>query len=594
MSSFMALNLLIGLGFIAAVAYFVMKNYQKIQELLSSKLDSSLQRESEHKSIHPMNKIFLGYKHSSVDEWLNYIKEQDLEEREQAFKTLSDFIQAPIEELGSATGEIIKAIKTFDQEQSFDLIKNFMVASVEKAAKSKVVSVHYGTAAKALVCLDHEKALSFFKKELQAMKARSDKKNLQAALITALAEGDFNTNLEDLYIFIIKDIDFDLSIKELVFASVAAVNEEQQVSFWQRSLDYFIQRECKEFDDIEKKLLEITISFSTKIVFKGNLAIWKSLLIGLHKQHCQGFFEQELGAIVVDVSNDLSSEQLSLILEDVDAKEKLKSFMGQRFQLSKVEYLLLRRDDFSSEFDENAEKIVHIEKFSKTKAVIKELLAFYKEIEQKHLDFNDNNSNKKKAGVIVMPGTDNKAKQYLISRAAANANRTYVLIDAEKIIASLAELTKLKTQINNRKPCLVFITNLLKILEIEPEGNMKNNLNNFYKTIIDLSSSPSLKFFADLNLDGESFLASADLLLALERAFKKNHSFIKDLNIPKLEEKKEILDTYYLCELTDKRLKSKSVFDQTIESSANQSILIFVDRIKEILEQKLLTQGFID
>lgn len=594
MTAFSALNLLIGLGFIAAVAYFVSVNFHQIENLLNSKLDTSLQRESENKSIHPLNKIFLGYKHKSAEEWFNFITTQGIEQKNEAFNNLADFIQVPVDELGSATGEIINALVAFNRDESFDLIKTFMSNSRDKAAKSKVISVHYGTAARALVKLDVKKSVEFFKKELNNMKARNDRKDLQTFLIEALSKAEYIQDIGDLYFNVVRDIDFDISIKELIFKAISSAPDDMQAIFWRKVLEYFIEREHKELNEIEKQLLSIVITQASNASVKANFDVWKTLLSAFKNKYLAELFEEKLNSFIADSSNGLEVQHLDMVLNNPEAKDKLKAAMGQRFDLSKAEYTLLRRDYSSSEYYSIIEKIVHIEKFSKTKIVLKEILEYYKDIELKYLDSSDMNAQAtKKSGLVIMTGNDTLAKQYIVTRAAANVNRCYIQVDAEKIIYSLAEMTKLKTQINNRKPCIVFVTNIAQIMGKETEGTVKNNLTNLFKTIIDLSSSPTIQFFAEIPETGEELLLPDNKFISqLERALNKNYIFAGDLNTPDQSKKKEILKNY-TDEISERRFKSKNALDHLLNDANEESLLLYVDKIKEILEQKLLTSGLI-
>ncbi len=537
-------------------------------------------------ALQPMRKIFLNYKHSSVSDWINWIKSQDISLKNIAFNNLTSYLESDGEEIGSLVSEAIKAVVAFKYPESFTSIHTLLENVRKHWGSYHTADQFYGQAAYGLVELNKERAQSILIDELELIKNKHDPQKFIMAIMDALSELPTNEELNTFWFKALKDPQYDMPVREHIIELLKEQVIDSRVSIISQFFNFWNKSDVKKISDNDLKTIEGVFYANQDLIVNENYDLWNPVLKSCNKKLIGSLFVSLIAATLEKVT--LSEELLvrlfetptSIRSEFSEALAKKHTLYDEELELIKAQYIINIK---------KSSDIVDIKKYKKNKKVPILLDDAYQHLVRAlSLDQEFKNNNLPILDLILGPSLHDK--QYLIECLAANHNRRLLNVNLPELLSSASELARLKPLINQNKPCIVYLHGLgelingglndLEMINLEP-------LNNLFK---EFKPTVGVNFLTSLEVGQELLSNSQDLQDLLNHIFQLKYGLIRDVDKPDILTRQKLLSDC-IKKVVPSRLKSSAGLELIAKQTEDYSLIEYLTYIHDYIRFCLLVYG---
>lgn len=584
------INTIIGLTIVAVFGYLVYTQLPRIEKILKEKLEESLTRNSKNKGNQPLQKIFLGYSHKSVKDWIQWITNQELDKKMEAFKNLEECLQVDPDELGAVTSDIVFAVANFGFDESTDVLQNFAKTIREKYLQINSLEIYYKAATQSLSKLNPEKASEFLQSEFMALKGKKDYELLQRDILAAFENVPISPELENFWVNVLTLKAINQRVKEEILTIIQSYEPATQNDILTRAMAYYVDNENVEINKEDKRVIELFFGISSKFLKDGVDDVWQLSIRAIQQERTKDLFIELLSSVITNKDFKLSEEQIAAIVDDPHAGSIFRDLLSARYSLSDDEKALMKKDFDIAYYQELRHHGIKFFRPTTTKTINKNFLNDYHEIADKYASDGAYKKTADGTGLMIINGTGELEKLYLCDIIAANLNKAFVYINAKAILGSIADISKLKPNLEHHKPCIVYLDYLYEAMTETLDRTSDTNFKNLAKAISDLYESSSMKFFANVRVSKEATEQNAKITEALQESFGGKHIFIKELNLPDENERAAVIANFSE-KLSQTRSMTPELADKLSSSNAGNSKLDFIDYLSRYFEKTLLLYG---
>ncbi len=537
-------------------------------------------------ALQPLRKIFLEYKHSSVNDWINWIKSQDLSRKSAAFTNLISYLDNAPGEIGAIVTEVIKAVIAFEYPESFTSLHRLLENVRKQWGSYHTADQFYAQAAQGLVELNNERAQSILMSEFELIKNKHDSQRFMMAISEALSELPSNDGLDDFWFEALVDPLCNLSVKEDIIELLTKQDVEARVAVASRFFKFWNKSEMKKLSDNDLKIIEKVFYSNQDIIIMEHYDLWSLVLEACDKELTETLMVSLVAAII---ENTPIKEEL--LLELFDAKNQIRNeFMdalGRKNSLSEEEFGVIR-----AQYIINIKKsptIVDIKKYKKTKEVPESLNDAYQHLVRAlSLDQEFKNHNLPVLNFIL--GQSLIDKQYLVECLAANFNRKLLNVNLPELLASVTELAKFKPLINQSKPCVIYFYGLSDLVNRKLSDIETTNLellNNLFK---ELKTAPGINFLTSVEISQEVLTGSEELQEIFKQIFKLKYGLIRDIDKPDILSRQKLFNDC-VKKIAPNRIKSSAGLELIAKQTEDYSLIEFLSYMNSYVRYCLLIYG---
>lgn len=597
-----ALITILGIVVVGGASLALLQYAPKIQQLLDTNTLGAAEDDPHLTALQPLYKVFYKFAHNSSTAWIDWILAQDQETQKLAFDKLSSYLEAPPEELGIATKEVIKAITRFKYPNSFEILATLLINIKTRLGQLKSIDLFYGDLCMSVLELDATKAIPILKQELELINDK-DKTDLtlesfKLMIVKALASIKTADNeLQEIYVSIIVNRDYSSLVRKTLIRGIKSQDDATAQYIYTKVLQSHLDSSSQVLNKDHQMVLEELFYNFKHLIKSENNEIWRLLLQSCYNESTQLLFMNLLTSMIANPQESLSANQLIDALNSEEPiKDHLRGALIERHQVTKEEQSIFRIKPKPEDVKFNADTIV-IKKSKKTKTVIADLLPIYNNLE-KALGQESDQTNKAdhkaelraKHSVGVLTGNSIQEKIYLLRGLAANTNRSFVYIDLLKMIHCTTELNKLISTISNSKPSIVYLDNLLDLLKKELDVEEEIGFKHLLKSIKELAILPTVTFYGGLSIPEAEIIGDNDLHTTIHSRTKGAYTILTNIDKPNQETKKTIIDDLFK-KITPSRIDASFSFDKLLEETEGMSLIEFWSFIIDWLEKALMVHG---
>jgi|GEM_PF-6762047 len=584
------INLLISLVLVALIGALIYTQLPRIEQMIKDRLAESLVRNSKNKGNQPLTQIFLGYNHKSVKEWIQYITAQEMDTKIEAFDNLKKYLEVETEEMGAVTSDIVFAIANFGFDDCVDNLIKFCKHIRDDYIAINSLEIYYKAATQSISRFELDRAREFLQDELMLLKNKRDYELLERDVLMALGNIEPSPELEEFWVQILTHRSFSQRIKEEALIIIQRYTPESQNNVLAKAMAYFVQTPDLVLSPDDRRVIELFFGIGCKFLKDDVDDIWKLAIEGVRHAHCKDLFIQLLSSVLSNKDFKLTEEQMQAVIFDPDAGPVFRDILAMRFGISDSERAIFKRDFEIDYYEELRNNVI---KFVKP-GTSKTLNANFGEDYDYLIDTISPSEGKKKSqgssGLKLLSGTGEIDKLYITELIALNSNKTFVYVNSKSILNSIADISKLKPNLENNKPCIVFMDKFFETITEGLDKTQETNLVNLSKTIIDSGKVMGIDFVANVRVSKETAEQNSKLGEASEELFEKRLTYLREINLPDEGERQKVIN-FYKEKLDPSRDLNSDLENTLISNGSGISKMAFVSYLQEYFEKTLLVFG---
>ncbi len=537
---------------------------------------------------YPLRKIFLEYKHGTVNDWINWIKNQDNERKDLAFNNLIRYLDGKPEEIGVLVSEVLKATIAFKYPEGFPAIQRLVESVRNHWGAYTIAEQFYEQAMLGLVELDTGSAQTVLATEFEHIKAKHDATPFMLAIVNALNHLPDNEDLNDFYFEILRDPHCELSIKEHLLDLLQYKPIETRVTVAATYFKFWNKSEIKKLADNDTKIIEKAFVTNQDLIINENYELWDLVLKGTEHKLTDKLFTNHLSSLLSNPAIEISQPLLlHLFSANGILRSDFLSALAKRHKLSDEE-LELANEQYEIEMKRSSD-IVNIKKFSHKKDPPNMLEEAYKNLNKSlSLDMEFKNQNLNLLNFLL--GYSLNDKKYLIESVASNHDCKILNINLVELLGSVTELAKFKAVINQSKPCIVYFYGLDQVINREWNDLVMSNLDSLNHLFKEFKLSAGVNFLISLEIGGEDLANNNQLKEILKNMFKVSYGALPDINKPDLLSRQKILNDY-IKQVATYRVKSTNGLELIAKQAEGYSLVEYLAYINNYLKLCLLVYG---
>jgi hypothetical protein len=589
-STAIIINLLISLVLVALIGSLIYSQLPRIEQMIKDRLAQSLTRNSKNKGNQPLTQIFLGYNHKSVKEWIQWITAQEMDTKIEAFDNLKKCLDVETDELGAVTSDIVFAIANFGFDDCVDTLIRFCKHIRDDYIQINSLEIYYKAATQSISRFELDRAREFLQEELMLLKNKRDYDLLERDVLMALGNLESSPELEEFWVQVLTHRSFSQRIKEEALIIIQRYSNESQNNILSKAMEYFIQAPDLTLSPDDRRVIELFFGIGCKFLKDDVDDIWKLSIEGVKKDHCKDLFIQLLSSVLSNKDFKLKEEHMQAVILDPIAGPIFTEILTMRFGISESEKSIFKREfDYNEFFDlrNNPTKFI---KPSGPKYLNQNFADHYDSINDRFGSITNRRKSSEGSGLLVIPGTGELDKIYIIETMSANSNKTFVYVNSKSILNSIADISKLKPNIENHKPCVVFVDRLFDTITEGLDKTQETNLSILAKTILDVSKTSGIDFVANVRVAQETAEQNSKLQETFEEVFDKKITYLPEVNLPDEDERQKVLN-FYKEKLDPSRNISQDLENTLNSAKAGNSKLEFINYLQEYFEKTLLVFG---
>jgi hypothetical protein len=589
-STAIIINLLISLVLVALIGALIYTQLPRIEKMIKEKLAESLVRNSKNKGNQPLTQIFLGYNHKSVKEWIQFITAQELDTKIEAFDNLKKYLEVETDEMGAVTSDIVFAIANFGFDDCVDNLIKFCKHVRDDYISINSLEIYYKAATQSISRFELDRAREFLQDELMLLKNKRDYELLERDVLMALGNIEPSPELEEFWVQVLTHRSFSQRIKEEALIIVQRYTPESQNNVISKSLSYFVNAQDLTLSPDDRRVIELFFGIGCKFLKDGVEDVWKLSIEGVKKDHCKDLFIQLLSSVLSNKDFKLTEEQMQAVIYDSVAGPIFRDILTMRFGISDSEKTIFKRDFELSYYEEIRNNTIKFFKPGSPKSLNFNFAEDYDFLNDKLSASSSKRKSQDSSGVRIISGTGELDKLYMVDVLAANSNRAFVYINSKTILNSIADISKLKPNLENNKPCVVFLDKFFETITEGLDKTQETNLVNLAKTIIDSGKIVGIDFVANVRVSQETAEQNSKLQEASEELFEKRITYLKEINLPDEDERQKVIN-FYKEKLDPSRDLNSDLENTLMSNGAGVSKMAFVTFLQEYFEKTLLVYG---
>lgn len=582
----------LGFAFLALVAIFtiVFFYYPEIQKLFGFDVNN-FSREAEDNSSQPLRQVFLGYNHPSVEIWCDWISNQEVTFKNEAFNRLTRYLHSQPDQIGVVINEVIKAIVSFRYPESFTSIVSLMENVRKSWGFYHLSEQFYGVAASGLVQLSHERSQTFLVPEYEIIKHKKGSEPHLKGIVEALKDVSDSTYLSNFWVSVLIDDESSLAVKEKVLDILIIKSDTLQVEILTKYLNYIASALNGKLSEAKLKLTEKIFNKFTRLLIHRRYPLWDTLIECAEEGKEDNILYKQIASLISDKSNDFTDEQLiQLFSYNGDVNMHLFNALSLRFTLNHHEMKITNRN-FNIKESTEVSDFTRVTKFDFSLDV-PELLAEHFDYLQKTLSLDKEFKNKNIPSLNILTGSAKADKKYLLSCLASKFDYKLVYINTEEFINSISESAKLKPYLSQTKPVMVYLEGLSDLLTRGSSDYEEANLEMLNNTIREFKTNIDVFFFAEINENLTQLEVSDNLTKRLKELLQIDYWFIRNLDNPDVITRQKIFNDF-VKQILPERIKSSEGLDLIAKYTQDYSIIEFLRYLHYYFKHSLLVYGYL-
>lgn len=585
-------QLFFGIAATSAGVWVVYVNYQKIQLLLKNKLAKSLDRYGDAE-MQPFRKIFYEYNHRSAELWYEWIRGQDKAIQDMAFDKLLEYLNSPLEELGSVTTDVINTVLSFKREKSFSAITDLLKKSRKAWGQYKTIEVFYEKAIIGLTTMDQDDAEKFILAEYEIAKHKNDMNSLVVSLMKALGELKASEKIEETLVELLTENLIKFDIKKYALSMIEKYELETQKRINFRVFKKYVTSSAKTLEENDDKVLEAILTKLKKYISVDfDEEVWVCIINASQVERLKSIIYKFLSDFI-QFEDQIDPMQFSELLKQEDpGLTKYIEAMSKRNKLNDKEQDLLK-SNLKKEYLEFETKTLNIEKSKKTMSIPAELNGEYHALEQIFFNGSEIKNDKNTGTIHVISGNAEEEKLFLLRALAANNNIAFAYIDSHQVLSSSDVMMTLGNTLNNSKPCIVYFDNLDTTLSKPLNKIQASNQKEINNIVKELGIIPNMFFIGNISYNKENIkTTNPNLHKNINGSSHGDFKIFHEIRKPDMKDRRRVFQNYQQ-KLQDKRILDSEGFsvDALLGATEGFSYIDFQIFLDEYMQISLLMHG---
>ncbi len=500
------LNLAVGIFILAGLLAYVYFQAPGILDFFVEKPQSEYISEEDIEEVQqkrrPNYEVFLSYDHSDVDEWAQWMSNQDQHTQELAFNKLAEYLQKPIRELGVIVTEVMRALVLLRHPFAFNLLVDFVNLLRPSWTTNSSSEFFYDSALRALVAISPEQAQPVLLRELQELSAMEAVENQKEIVIRAATGLVMNDELADILGTMLLEQTHKLETRKVIVAQLDLRTPAERKLFLVKSFSkYVTEFSINQISFEQSQIFRSLFDRVRPFIAAGDKELWLSLIQLMRVRHLQMDMIDLMSNLISDSSVGLKPWQLlGLVRLPGEIRKRFSEAICKRFYMSDFEKVVIEEPILSDEypFDTN---VTVVEKM-KRHMFVPEFMDYWAAAFSTILIRKRNPKSENGAPIVsmaIIAGNGESEKLYLARATAANTNRSFVYIDAQRILAFPEKLSELQKVILNARPCIVYVGQVEETLQALTSARDNTKVKDFIYTLKKLSANPNVSIIASVS-----------------------------------------------------------------------------------------------
>jgi|GEM_PF-4166822 len=496
-------GVLILVGLLAYVYFFAPNifNFMQVKPLGEYIPEEDLEEETLVREKTQSHEVFLHYDHSDVNSWATWMRNQDQNSQEQSFNRLAEYLQKPIKDLGVITTEVIKGLELLKHPFAYSLLVDFVHLVRSTWGTNNSAELFYDAALRSLVNLNPSQAQTIIIRELQEVSLLEGTEQLKEIIIRAATALPMNDDLAEVFGTFLLEAEHKLETRKVIVAQLDTRNSQDKKFFLVKTLERYVSEfGIKQISFDNSQILRSLFERSRKYIAAGDKEIWSAILQALRIRHLQMDMVELVCTLISDPEIQLKPWQIfGLIRLPGELRKRFGEAICRRFYMTELEKSVIMEPVLSDEypFEPN---IVVVEKMKREMFVpdfMEIAAAAFSTILIRKRNPRSPGGNPV-TGMALIAGNGESEKLYLARTIAANTNRSFVYVDAAKIIDYPEKISELQKIILNARPCIVYIDKAEEILALVASGKENQKHKDFIYGLKKLSTNPNISVIASV------------------------------------------------------------------------------------------------
>ena len=447
------LALLFG-GLIVAVVIYLFTWLPKSKTSIDSD-DFELEYAYADKS--PIEDIFLDYRHKDVDQWSREIKSRSVESRDKAIKLLKDYLNRPINRLGSITREVLRAFVLLDLTEYFDVIANFVQKIKRTWEGSMGAGGFYRDGMHTLILLNPKQAKDICARDIRESANLNYGDELRKFALMAITQIKNPEELSEIYAKIVLENDFPIDFK-LSGLEMLKTDRYRQVAILVEILSRMVKGQAKDFM-LFSHCFKALLDFDDGSDPHARAAILECVSHVTLADEATRILQERL------FSEDFHIDQKTLfqILNRTTWKNYLilkKALIARNKCNESEEELIDQADEYekTGSHESLAETAVNILSFTEALDVPGFMAINFSKLETCMSNINSN-------GVKVIVSSEDSEKLFLMKAYASHQKKSLIVVDLEKLMLSPDSIDRLDYDLASVKNKIIYLIHSKDFLE---------------------------------------------------------------------------------------------------------------------------------
>ncbi len=445
------------------------------------------------------HEVFLDYDHSDVEAWATWVRLQDQRKQEQAFNRLAEYLQKPIKELGVITSEVVRGLELLKHPFAYSLLVDFVHLVRSTWGSNNSAELFYDAALRALVTLNPAQAQTVLSRELQELTMLEESEPLKEIVIRAATGLAMNDDLvETLGIFLLQS-EHKLETRKVIVSQLDLRSSPDRKIFLLKSLERYVSEfgiHQISFDN--SQILRSLFERTRKFVAAGDRELWTVILQALRVRHLQMDMVDLMSNLISDPEMNFKPWQiLGLIRLPGELRKRFGEAICKRFYMTELEKSVILEPVLADEYPFEPNIIV-VEKMKREMFIpdfMEQWASAFSTILIRKRNPRSAGGNPV-TGMAIIAGDGEPEKLYVARAVAANTNRSFIYVDAQRIVAFPEKVAELQKIILNARPCVVYIAEGEEILASLSQGKENQRFKDFIYTLKKLSTNPNISVIA--------------------------------------------------------------------------------------------------
>ncbi len=577
------INAVIGSAIVAGLTLFAYYQYPNLLDKFEAEFIRrfghllGLTENTSNKEL--LKEVFYKYNHSSTKSWIQWMMLADIETREKAFLRLRNYVQRPQSKLGSITSDVVLSLGAIKHNDGISTLHQFLQETRETWGQYKAAMLAYEPALEAINHLDPEQAKNVILTELQSCANQKDYEGIKELLINKYTDYDFDKDNLNFYIDLMLDTEQNYRVKNHLIKRIEEKLYEEKELIYSSILNSLLEKTKQGLASAnDATALKLMLPELTTFIEKNDYEIWHNLMLLLD---CDGLGEplQEWLEQNLNSKEPIYSRQqlYNLINSKEKHASKFKEAIAQKFELSNEEKAIIK-EPIPTEHYQFRTDTFSVSKYSQEIIVPLCLKRNYENLRKQTIT--EAGMFKPSKNIKLIAGDSVETKLFLIRALVASTKRHFIYIDFRKLILSpdlVSELTK-EVQIN--KPCVIFVRNLIDILELSSDHRLSKKIETAMATLKKICQ------IGGIDLIAESSMSFIDT----RRKYGNDFEVIDEICATGYRERKELYRFYDFI-LSNDREANVFDIDNFIEATSKLSTMAYISKLLQYLKISLLTAG---